>query len=102
MVICMLRNTCDALAVSLITACATLDEGTEPKLFPLDIGEFKKISITEAGIKSIAGKDLDIYCGNFILSLKEIWKNILNEQKEFIKVTIDTCLTGLHAMLEEK
>ncbi len=60
------------LKIFFITACATIDDGIEPKLYSLDLKGINKITITEIGVKSLAGKNSNISCKNFTLTQENI------------------------------
>lgn len=72
MVIAMLRGIFFALTIILLASCATPEEELEPRLSSLGIGQFKKVTLTESGIKSVAGKNVTIRCDNFTLSQEEL------------------------------
>ncbi len=79
----MIRGIFLLLIIFFIVACSTVDEGIEPKLDLLDLLDLKginKITIKEVGVKSVAGKDLNISCDNFALTQKNIeeYFNIAN------------------------
>lgn len=60
------------ITVSFNTSCSAINDGTETELYPLDVKGINKITITEIGIKSLAGKDLNISCKKFILTKADI------------------------------
>lgn len=72
MVIIMIRNIFLPLIMFFIASCSTVDDGTEPKLYSLNLKGINKITITDVGIKSVAGKELNISCKNFTLTQKNI------------------------------
>jgi len=54
-------------------ACSTVNnEGTEPELYPLGLKDINKITITEVGVKSIAGRDTNISCESFSLTEDDV------------------------------
>lgn len=81
MVIQMIRILFIVFCFSLSISCSATEEGTEPKLNPLDIGNIKKITISSTGIKSVADVKSNIVCKNFILTKKEVeeYFNIANK-----------------------
>ncbi len=68
----VMRSVFLLLIVFFMVACSTVDEGTGPKLYLLDLKGIEKIAITEVGVKSVAGKDLNISCEQFTLTQKNI------------------------------
>jgi len=72
MVIKMIRNIFLLLIIFFIAACSTVDEDIEPKLYLLDLKGINKITIKEVGVKSVAGKDLNISCKTFTLTQENI------------------------------
>jgi len=72
MVIPMIRIIFIATLVYLSTSCASENDGTEPMLYPLNIGNITNIKISGTGITSIADPNSNILCKNFILSKKEV------------------------------
>ncbi|QID16139.1 hypothetical protein G3580_12285 [Nitrogeniibacter mangrovi] len=72
MVMRMLRLGCLVAAAVSISACAANpDDGTEPELFPLDIGSIETVTVTRTGITAAAGKGMGIRCEKFSLSAAE-------------------------------
>ena len=84
MVIKMIRKIYLLLPIFIISACSTVDDGTEPKLHPLNLKGINKITITETGIKSVAGKELNISCKNFVLTQENL-KEYFNKAKSVSK-----------------
>ena len=74
MVIQMIRIIYIATLVFLSTSCTSANDGTEPTLYPLNIGKIENIKITSNGIKALAASNSKIHCKNFILSKKEVEK----------------------------
>ncbi len=72
MVIKMIRKTYLLFPIFIIAACATVDDGTEPKLYSLNLKGINKVTITKVGIKSVAGKNLNISCKKFTLTQENI------------------------------
>jgi len=67
----MIRNIFLLSILLFIVACTT-DDGTEPKLFPLDLDGISRITITTMGVKSVADKDSNISCKDFSLTQKNV------------------------------
>ncbi len=84
MVMKMTRKIYLLLPIFIISACSTVDDGTEPKLYPLNLKGINKITITETGIKSVAGKELNISCKNFALTQENL-KEYFNKAKSVSK-----------------
>jgi len=80
----MIRNMFLLLTIFFIAACATTNDGIEPKLYSLDLKNINKITITEVGVKSVAGKDLNISCENFTLTQENI-NEYFNIAKRVVK-----------------
>ncbi len=66
---------------SLSISCSATEDGTEPKLYPLNIGNIKNITILGAGIKSVADVNSNISCKNFHLTKKEVGDYFNNAKK---------------------
>ncbi len=63
------------LLTAFVVACSAVNhenDGTEPELYSLGLGGINKITITEVGVKSIAGKDINISCEKFTLTQNDI------------------------------
>ncbi|MCF6261433.1 MAG: hypothetical protein L3J98_14935 [Gammaproteobacteria bacterium] len=63
---------CLLITASFNASCSTVSDGTEPKLYPLGIKGINKITLIEVGVKSLAGKDLNISCKSFRLTKEDV------------------------------
>lgn len=70
----MIRIIYIATLVFLSTSCSSANDGTDPKLYQLNIGKIENIKITSNGIKALADANSKIQCKNFTLSKNEVEK----------------------------